>query len=640
MGNIFGRLKWLFTAFFAERAHATSILHRAVAKNFRLPCSADVPAATQNNQGCPIRDYLDTCNELLFHVGLELREQRGGSLSLVSFDASSARVAPPADVDLYRTKTFLRWLIRTHVCITSLVLRDKWVTAPGDAIVEELPDNNHIKKLLVRFPSADAPHSHIATLLPRLRFLEDLSLYHSPNTSAFVEAVSGLLRTTTCLRSLTLQACYSGQPPKTLADALAANSTLKMFELWTNWHATVPPGALGNYVMSDQMLTKLVLTGDKDDRQELLLVECLARNSTVSTLYIHSVCGGESTARFLTRILAECPGLKKLALRKVQDMGTNISDATLTLSGEALAANKTLQELTFPYSLWHPKNWIAFFNFLPRNTHLRSLKISHYNQMIHVRNADIRELLACASSSPRVFFNIVLRGDILGHMHFKAFSRLRLSESASAKLRVLEQLPTLDHFTLLWVHVPQAGEPFFSSLANYIRSTAVLQRLILTVTNSSLATDMDPSLHWTRLSDSLSANTSIARFEIHSQGNFQYSDQLARSVGRSRSITRVTLRLNPPGDADEFLCHLSAALGENYNLLEMNSVGVIVGVEAKHWLFRIRETMRRNCGLLDRAAAYHDTGHLNRYAFFFSFIDLVESKMLFYHLSRPGIECR
>ncbi|KAH7986485.1 hypothetical protein HPB51_026661 [Rhipicephalus microplus] len=182
-------------------------------------------------------------------------------------------------------------------------------------------------------------------MLPRLRCLEDLTLYYSPNTSTFVEAVSELLRTTNCLRFLALHSGYSGQPLKTLMDALAANSTLKTFKLWANWHAAVPPSALGKYVRSGRLLTKLVLMGYTDDRQELLLEECLVRNSTVSTLHIHSVCGGENTARFLTRILAECPCLKELALRKVQHVHTIISDETMKLCTDALAVNETLQEL-------------------------------------------------------------------------------------------------------------------------------------------------------------------------------------------------------------------------------------------------------------------------------------------------------
>ncbi|KAL1484112.1 hypothetical protein MTO96_050104 [Rhipicephalus appendiculatus] len=187
MGNVFGREEW---PYFAESWHATSILDRAVAERFRLACAADKPTATLNDEGCPIKDYLHICNELLFHIGLELREQRGGSLSLVSFDATVARVAPPADVDLYRTKTLLRWLIRTHVCITSLVLWGEWVTAHREIVLEELPHNTRLKKLSVRFPSEHASQTLIVTLLPRLRFLEELNLFYSPGTDFFVKALS------------------------------------------------------------------------------------------------------------------------------------------------------------------------------------------------------------------------------------------------------------------------------------------------------------------------------------------------------------------------------------------------------------------------------------------------------------------
>ncbi|KAL1479128.1 hypothetical protein MTO96_052119 [Rhipicephalus appendiculatus] len=610
MGNIFGREEW---PYFAESWPATSIFDRAVAERFRLPCAADTPTATLNDQGCPIKDYLHICNELLFHIGLELREQRGGSLSLVSFDATVARVAPPTDVDLYRTKTFLRWLIRTHVCITSLMLQGEWVTAHSEIIFEELPQNTRLKKLSMRFPSEDTSQTHIATLLPRLRFLEELILSNSPRTDAFLEAVSELLSTTTCLRSLAVHTRYSGQPPKAFMDALAVNSTLKTFELWANWCAAMPPGTLGKYVTSDRLLTKLVLTGDNDDRQESLLEECLVRNSSLSTLQICSVCGGESTARFLTKILAECPGLKTLALGKARDVFINISDATLTLCAEALAANETLEELTLPHTLWHSKNWIAFLDFLPRNKHLRSLEISSGGTSNHVTTSDVIEVLACVSSSPRAHFNVALGGHVLSVIHLRAFSRMKLSGGESLQLRVLQRLPALDHFKDLWIDVHEAGQPLFSALANYIRATTVLRRLILTVTNPSLAATMVPLSCWTGLLlESLSANTSIAHVDIRGRGDFQYNESLARTIGHSRSITRVTFRLNAPGNADEFVFHLSAALGGNYNLLKMSFFGVNLSIKARRSLFRIRETLRRNSGFLELAAACKDTGHLDR----------------------------
>lgn len=157
MGNIFRRLEPPFTTFFAERVHTPSFHDRRVTEYFRLPCSADLPTATLKYQGYPIKEHLDICNELLFHVGLELRQHCEGLLSLVCFDTTGARVAPPAYVDLGRTESCLRSLNRTHVCVTTLRLRGEWVTAKSEIIVEELPDKSQQKMVLVRFPSVRRP---------------------------------------------------------------------------------------------------------------------------------------------------------------------------------------------------------------------------------------------------------------------------------------------------------------------------------------------------------------------------------------------------------------------------------------------------------------------------------------------------
>ncbi|KAL3191872.1 hypothetical protein MRX96_059380 [Rhipicephalus microplus] len=241
MGNIFGKLEPPFTTFFVERVHAQSFHDRNAAEHFRLPCSEDVPTATLNNKKCLIKEHLDICNELLFHIGQELREKRGGWLSLVSFDTTGARVAPPANVNLCPTESCLCCLNRTHVCVTNLRLLGEWVTSHSEIIVEELPEKSQQKMVLVRFPSVDTPQTHLVTLLPSCFFLEELTLYYSPNTNAVMKALSEFLIATTCLKSLVLHACHGGQPQKKLAEALAANSTVKTFELWVNWYLQFHP---------------------------------------------------------------------------------------------------------------------------------------------------------------------------------------------------------------------------------------------------------------------------------------------------------------------------------------------------------------------------------------------------------------
>ncbi|KAH7943901.1 hypothetical protein HPB52_012669 [Rhipicephalus sanguineus] len=274
---------------FAERFDVDKIFDRGGAEHFRLPCAATTPTAMKNNQVCPLNDYLPICNELLFDVGMELREQRGCSLSLVCFQLSAAEVVPPRDADLCRANTFLRWLLRTHVCITDLVLKGKWVTAHSQVFLEELPENCRLRNLNVEFSFGEIEQAHFATLLPRLRCLEELKCYMSPTSDTLLAAISLLLRNTMCLTSLVFYARFENcQPPQQFIDALSANTTLKSLEMWENWNTDEPPGTLGEYVSSNQLLTSLSLFGEETDREELLLEEALVPNTTISALVISS----------------------------------------------------------------------------------------------------------------------------------------------------------------------------------------------------------------------------------------------------------------------------------------------------------------------------------------------------------------
>ncbi|KAL1478977.1 hypothetical protein MTO96_015965 [Rhipicephalus appendiculatus] len=58
------------------------------------------------------------------------------------------------------------------------------------------------------------------------------------------------------------------------------------------------------------------------------------------------------------------------------------------------------------------------------------------------------------------------------------------------------------------------------------------------------------------------------------------------------------------GRATEFVSLLSEAVVDNYNLLNVDLFNSKVDIEAKGCLFTIRDTTRRNSGLVERAAAF------------------------------------
>lgn len=611
----------LSTAVCAEMGDTTGIPDRGGVDHYRPQCTAS------KDRECQITDCLSNCNEMLFDIGLELREQRGGSLSLVSIDITELNLSSTQGTDSYRATHFLLWLLRTHVCITNLELIDDSVKSHSQVVLSELPENFPLKKLTLTFLGRDTMHTHIATVLPRLRSLEVLNYYSKCQSSddALVDAVSDLLRTTTCLISLAFYTSDDkGQPPKSFIDALSANSTLKSVDLGSTWMTEAPPVHLREYVRSNRLLTSLSVSGHDVDREELLLDEALVRNGTLRTLWVANVCGGETSARFITNILAECSGLRNLDIAFPRTHFTEISEATMTRCAEALAKNESLEVLKLAYSLWHPKNWKAFFALLPRNRHLKKLQITHNDAFLYAfylaavvyeTFPAVLERLAQTDSFTRVSFGDYKHRVGINLMHFRVFSSIELSGDENVQVDALQRLLSLDHLTCLSLDVYEASERLFSALAKYIRTTTALRELRLTLTDPyNTANNTATSSCWTLFFESMSANTSIAHLNVFSNGSFQYNDRLTRTIGLSRCITRVIFRVSPrDGNATDLVSLLSKAIGDNYNLLSVNMYNAKVDVEAKRSLFTITETTRRNSGLVERAAAFGDTTPLDWY---------------------------
>ncbi|KAL1472972.1 hypothetical protein MTO96_039031 [Rhipicephalus appendiculatus] len=588
----------------------SGIVERGGLDRNRPTCTA------HRDQICQIHNILPNCNELLFDIGLELREEGGGQFSLRSIEIPDANLTPTPSPDSYRATPFLRWLLRTHVCISSLELIDNFLKSHSEIILSELPQNCPLKKLTLTLYEDDAVYTYTATVLPRLRSLEVLNCFIMCRSSdALVGAVSALLRTTTCLRSLVYHATDDNrQPPKSFVEALAANSTLKSLELVTDWATDDPPGPLGEYVRNNRLLTSLSVSGHYVDRAELLLDEALLHNGTLSTLEILNACGGETTVRFLTRLLAECYALKELDICSVRAPFIKISEATLNRCAEALAKNESLEVLTLPYSLWHPNNWIAFFALLPRGGKLKRLNVTEKGFDDYATFPPVLEALERTNSSTQVSFGHYLHGYGINFMHFRVFSRICLSGEESIQVDALQRLLALDHLTDLSLSVYNASKPVFCALAKYIRETTVLQKLSLTVTKPYQVAHTAAWSCWAPLFESMSANTSVSDLDIYSNGNFQHNDHLSRIIRLSRYISRVSFLLNAgDGTATDFVSLLSEAIGDNCNLLNVDLYNSKVGVEAKRCLLKIRETTRRNSGLLERAAAFNKTSRLDWY---------------------------
>ncbi|KAL3208926.1 hypothetical protein MRX96_038497 [Rhipicephalus microplus] len=152
----------LSTSVSLERGDTSGVLDRERVDDYRPQCTAS------KDQFCQINNYLWSCNKLLFDIGLEIREQRGGSLSLVSIEMMALNRTPASSTDSYRATLFLVWLLKTHICITDFKLTNDSINSHITLVLLELPESFPLKNFTLRFTGNDATHADLMTVLPRL----------------------------------------------------------------------------------------------------------------------------------------------------------------------------------------------------------------------------------------------------------------------------------------------------------------------------------------------------------------------------------------------------------------------------------------------------------------------------------------
>ncbi|KAH8037461.1 hypothetical protein HPB51_010988 [Rhipicephalus microplus] len=248
----------LSTSVSLERGDTSGVLDRERVDDYRPQCTAS------KDQFCQINNYLWSCNKLLFNIGVEIREQRGGSLSLVSTEMMALNLTPASSTDSYRATLFLVWLLKTHICITDFKLTNDSINSLIMLVLLELGESFPLKKLTLRFTGNDATHADLMTVLPRLRSLEELRCDGiSRSSDPIMDAVSVLLRTTTCLTSLAFYTCVDGK--RVTLRLMARNRE----NVPSAAHAPTPPPSCYGEVESDGALAAFsaacALAEDKEE---------------------------------------------------------------------------------------------------------------------------------------------------------------------------------------------------------------------------------------------------------------------------------------------------------------------------------------------------------------------------------------
>lgn len=159
----------------------------------------------------------------------------------------------------------------------------------------------------------------------------------------------------------------------------------------------------------------------------------------------------------LSQIVCESDNLKKLTILNtcecdswMRESHSCITEADYKRWAQAMKVNETLEELSLPYTLQYPKQWIAFFASLPRNRRLENLHVLvPVPRRSYEMLSPVLEALEESRSSAEVSFGTYHLGIGEELMKFRALKRIQVCVESDS-LSALQRLPALRslHFAI------------------------------------------------------------------------------------------------------------------------------------------------------------------------------------------------
>ncbi|KAL1473754.1 hypothetical protein MTO96_038496 [Rhipicephalus appendiculatus] len=341
------------------------------------PCE---PCTATDDHTCRIARKLSVWNEFLCQSRLELRESSGarGQLSLVSFEKPWA--PSPDERTTRQAMTLACRLLSTHRCVATLDVCVMTMERREFAVlVDELRGNAFVKVLRFHHPrfASGRTQEDICRLISSLRALEELecpTAWKCP--VAFLDALSELLRTTTCLEALRIpMVCIKNHGAVGFLDALAQNSTLKELSLDESFigEASLSHRAgFADYLRKNTTLKTLaVLACNKMQDSLMWILSGLLENHTVTNVSLTNFFVDSQISALIALIFGRNKTIRSFNMISTRQDREGHDDATNDDWLDALKCNQTLNAVRLPFGAGKLEQWESLFQALPTKAHLK-----------------------------------------------------------------------------------------------------------------------------------------------------------------------------------------------------------------------------------------------------------------------------
>ncbi|XP_075535509.1 uncharacterized protein LOC142571105 [Dermacentor variabilis] len=575
------------------------------------PCE---PCTAAKDRTCCIVRKLSLWNEFLCQSRLELRESSSprGQLSLISFEKPWIQL--PARQQMQRAMTLACRLLNTHPCVGTLDISVMMEPIKIACLADALQGNAYVKVLRFhdpRFASRKAQED-ICKLISSLRRLEELectSAWKCP--VVFLDVLSGLLQTTTYLEALRLpMVCIKMHGAEAFLTALRQNRSLKELSLDESFvsEASLSHRAgFAEYLKKTTTLTTLtILACNKMQDSLVWIVKGLLGNNTVAEVNLTNFAVDAESAKLIPMLFAKNETISRFSMISTIQDRLMQDDTVYDQWLEALRENQTMTVVRLPFCAGKLEQWATLIRALPTKVSLRltiEWNVTYYHFLPSICSA-LKEV----GAEKQVFFETNFPPESADMLEYTGFSEMYAclrSDTISEFSRIMRRLPSASHVTSVHLVIAKhTMDSLMSSLiADYIRGSVALKNLHLILFS-------DPSLYlprtcWTDILTSLSQNVSVTELHVEVPDMEERdTEMLAQTVKSSKNMQRVYFVPESSHVACAFFKVLSKGITKNHTLLSVVVDASLGDKQAERDWFEVWDTMRRNSGLLRRAALF------------------------------------
>ncbi|XP_075533740.1 uncharacterized protein LOC142566745 isoform X1 [Dermacentor variabilis] len=608
-----------FNLTLAERGGLTEDSRASARLDNLLRCTA-TPKST-----CQLQDHLKKVNDLLFYAKLELRELPAlcGQLGLVSLEEKYLYMPWGQESIFHQAIALAYQILKTHPCVLHVHIGRDVFSSNGLLICDALKFNRSTRALNIDFRRSVANHN-LGDVFCSLKQLEELECLAPGLSDELSSALSTVVRVSTSLMSLKVaELCMTGSTARAFVAGLKENTTLKELSMHGSVIREAGPEEFAQYLRENTSLTKLSVTSDGADSRNSSnwIAEGLLYNKAIKTVNLNNVQFDQENARLTARTFAENRVIRSFNLVLCSPP---LFEPSIDYSSwyAPLCNSETLEELSLPMFIWNTAQWVEFFWVASKKDTLKKLSISDLptaNRDMHVLCKVLKE----SGAEEKVSFGTYFVDSNLDLIYCKAFSDVDLSCSRNIVGELSCALQEFMHITSVQMYIRLGDVALVWAVAACVEAATFLRKLRLIMWSHYDDPIEDINASWTKIVESLSRNTSIKELDVYvlttssNSGNGHVPDQhrverLAQVIKSSRTIRRVSLGAGEPGMVTALLRRLSEEIADNYNLVQVD-LYELLDTEAARNYYNVCGTVRRNCGLVTRAAQFARGRTLDRH---------------------------